>query len=307
MKRQILILIMSFILMLLPFSQMCFAQENIDPQRESSLTLYYRYNNEPFEELGIKTYRVAQVDEFGNYTLTGVFADYPISISGVSSQTEWKQISSTLASYTIADGIVPDYSGETDGDGMVKFSNILPGMYLTLSVSEKSGERVVIFENFMTVVPRLDQDGRYDYHGVAYPKYSSYIPEPEEAEYKVVKQWKDMGYEEKRPEYVDVDIFKDGSLWSTVKLSSENNWSFSWKALDKKHNWTAVERNVPEDYTVTIVNDGYTVILTNDYKLDNENPPQTGEMFIMWPHILAMGLSGGVIMLLAIWRKRIEG
>lgn len=306
MKKQTLILIMCFLLMLLSFAQTCCAEESIDPDKRSSLTLYYRYDNMPFEGVEIKTYRVAEINAYGQLSLTGIFADYPISIQGITSQTEWKQITSTLAAYITADGIKPDHTQKTDKEGKTVYTDILPGMYLTLSVSVKNGERVVIFENFMTVVPRMEQNGKYNYDGVAYPKYSSYVPEPEDAIYKVVKQWKDSGYEDKRPSYVEVDIFKDGVFWSTQKLTSENNWSFSWTSPNKKHIWTVVERNVEQDYTVTIVNDEYTVILTNLYITEGGDPPPTGEMNTLWLPVLIMGLSGGIIMLLAMWRKRLE-
>ena len=304
MKRAIPVL---FICLLLMCSSglLCFGEELINPENPSSLTLYYQYEGTVFQNLEIKTYRVAEVNTVGVYTLTGEFSNYPISLEGIKSQLEWRYIASTLAAYAIADGLEPYKRGITDENGSVKFSDILPGLYLTLSVSVKNGERVVIFENFMTVIPREDENGGYDYDGVAYPKYSSYVPEPQESEYKIVKHWKDSGYEENRPEYIEVDILKDGELWKTQRLSADNNWSYSWKAPDKKNNWTAVERNVPEGYTVSFVNEGYTLILTNIYE-SGEKPPVTGEILVVWPYILGMGISGGVITLLAFWRKRLE-
>lgn len=302
MKRTIFIVFLCFLMMA---SSLVSFGENIDTEKNSSLTLYYLYGGEPFEGLEIKTYRVANIAQDGQLSLTDIFKNYPVSISGVASQTEWKYIASTLAAYTVADGIAPTKSGMTDSEGRVAFSDILPGMYLTLSVSAKSGERVVIFENFLTVIPRLDENGQYNYDAVAYPKYSSYVPEPQDKEYKVVKQWKDLGYEENRPEYVEVDIFKDGVLQESVRLFTENNWSYSWKAPDDGGEWTAVERNIDEKYTVTVIKDGNTLIVTNVHESEEE-PPETGEMTSVWFYVIAFGLSGGVITILAFWRKRYE-
>ena len=302
MKRTILILFLCFLTVSFPLLSF---GETVDTEKSSSLTLFYQYSGEPFEALEIKTYRVADISSGGVLSLTDTYKDYAVRIDGVASQTEWKYIASTLAAYTVADGLTPTVSGKTDTEGKVVFSDILPGMYLTLSVSVKSGERVVVFENFLTVIPRLDSNGHYNYDGAAYPKYSTYVPEPQEKEYKVVKQWKDLGYEEIRPDFIEVDIFKDGALQESVRLSADSNWSYSWKTADNGGNWTAVERNIDEKYTVTVIKDGNTLILTNVHE-SGEEPPKTGEMTSVWVYVLALGLSGGVITLLAFWRKRYE-
>lgn len=288
-------------------SQAAYAATPIDPERTSSLTLQYRYGENCFEGLQIQTFRVAEVFADGTYALCGDFRDYPVNIYGITSQGEWNTIASTLAAYAAADQLQPACTAMTDETGTVAFTDILPGMYLTLAVKVETQARITQFESFLTVVPYPSEDGDHNYDVTAYPKCSVHTPEPGELEYKVVKQWKDDGNTAKRPEYVEVDILKDGVVAFTQKLSSDNHWSYSWTAPDDGSKWQAVERNVPADYTVTVVENGNTIIITNVYEGEPIDPPPTGDTTVLWPFAIVMGLSGGIAMILAVWFKRKEG
>ncbi len=281
-----------------------FAAAPIDTDRESSLTLQYKRGDRYFEGLEIKTYRIADVFEDGTYELCGAFSDYPVNIYGVTSQTEWKKIASTLSAYAAADSIEADCKAVTDETGTVSFEGILPGMYLTAFVRVETDKDVINFESFLTVIPYPEESGDYNYDVKAFPKCDGYEIKPGKAEYKVVKQWKNDTAKESRPEYVEIDIIKDGMLESTQKLSAENNWSYSWTCVDDNSKWQAVERNVPKDYTVAIEENGNTIIVTNTYEFSENDAPQTGSMIVIWPYALLMCFSGGILLIIAVWKKR---
>jgi hypothetical protein len=300
-KVIVLVLTIIVIAMVLPVS-VC-AITPIDVDRASSLTLQYRYNGESFADLEIRTYLVAEIYADGTYELTGDFKDYPVNIYGITSQTEWRQVTTTLAAYATADGLAPTYTKITDDSGTVVFDPIRTGMYLTLAVRVEKEGRVTLFESFLTSVPNPDEKGEMQYDVTAYPKCDQYVPTPEEIEYKVVKQWKDSGNTHARPDEVQVDILKNGELQSTEILSAENNWCYSWSAPDDGSKWQAVERQIAEVYTVTIEENGTTILITNVYNVP-EPPPQTGETTVLWHYVLAMCIAGGVILALAIGRKR---
>ncbi|MBR2131710.1 MAG: hypothetical protein IJ955_04080, partial [Oscillospiraceae bacterium] len=190
----------------------------IDPLKDSSLTICYQHNDRPYEGLKVRTYRIAEVFADGTYALTGSFKDYPVSIYAVTSQSEWKQIASTLEAYAIADQLPPTRIGVTDAKGCVAFTDILPGMYLTMAIRVERETDITLFECFLSVVPYPSEDGAHDYDVEVYPKCQTITPTPQEKEYKVVKQWKDNGFVEKRPDNVKVDIYKDGVLQSTQEL-----------------------------------------------------------------------------------------
>lgn len=281
-----------------------FSAEPIETDAESSLTLQYRHDKVSFEGLLIQSYRVAEIFEDGSFALTGAFADYPVNIYGITSQTEWNTVASTLAAYAIADRIAPTCSGVTDPCGRVVFSNLLPGIYLTLSVSVENETEVLIFEEFLTTIPQTDEDGVHNYDVLAYPKSEKILPEL--AEYRIVKQWKDSGYWQNRPDDITVDIYCDGELFVTVELSAENNWTYCWSTELDGSVWTAVERDIAEDYTVTVVENGTTIIITNAYDDGQEPPPDTGDTTVLWPYVLAMCVSGTLLIALGLWRKRKE-
>ncbi|MBR5313340.1 MAG: Cna B-type domain-containing protein [Clostridia bacterium] len=275
----------------------------IDPERLSSLTLQYAHNGRYYEGLEIRSYRIAEVHENGTYDLIGSFREYPVKIYEVTSHAEWRQIASTLAAYAEADWLEPTCTAVTDTNGIVSFTDILPGMYLTTAVTHTDGSAITVFENFLTVVPYPNEDGNHNYDVTAYPKCESH-PLGIETEYKVVKLWKDSGYEELRPDSVTVDILKNGVLWESEILSSENNWSYQWTAEDDGSIWQVVEREIPAEYTVTIVKEQNTFIITNCTVYDISSAPQTGDAGIQSGASMLMCISGGILLVLAAWRKK---
>ena len=277
----------------------------INPTESSSLTICYKHNGQALEGISVRSYRVAEVFEDGTFALCGDFADYPINIYGITSQAEWRGVTSALASYAVADSISPTCSAVTDENGMAQMADILPGMYLTLSVRVENDSEVIIFESFLTVIPATDENMEHNYNVTAYPKCEEYIPKPDPIEYKVVKQWQDNGFEEKRPEFVEVDVLRNGELQYTQRLDASNNWSFSWTAQDDGSEWQAVERSIPEEYTVSIVKNGNIITITN-IRSTPDNPPPTGDTTVIWHYVLILCLSGAAIIVIAAWRKRAE-
>lgn len=302
MKR---ILALIFVCLLLAVTSVpSFAAEAIDPARESSLTLQYKNGNEFFEGTEVKVYRIATVNADGTYDLTDQFKKYPVNIYGITTYEEWAEIASTLEAYILADGIGTDLSAVTNSMGEVYFAGIAPGMYLTLSVRVEREEKITVFESFITAVPGISDDGDHLYDVSAYPKSESIVPEKKEVEFKAVKQWKDTGNTDRRPDSVKIDILRNGDVEYSVELTEDNNWSYRWTAEDDGSVWTVVERDIPGDYTVLVTDDGYTFLITNVSNYSGGKPPQTGDTTMVWPYALGMCLSGAVLLVLAIWRKR---
>ena len=300
-KITALLLCIMLIVTVLPLS--AYAITPIDPTRPSSLTFQYAHNGKSFVGLTINSYRIAEVHENGTYELTGAFGGYPVKIYDVTSQAEWKKIASTLAAYAVADQLAPTCTGVTDGNGFVSFKDILPGMYLTLSVTVNEESEVTIFENFLTVVPHPSEDGNHNYDVTAYPKCESYVPE-KKTEYKVVKLWKDSGFEALRPDSVTVDILKNGVVYTSETLSQDNNWSYRWTTDDNADIWQVVERDVAADYTVTVTKEHSTFIITNCTTHGEPLTPPTSDTGVLWIYQLAMCLSGGVLLIIAAWRRK---
>ena len=292
------------LLFLLPFTAK--AVNPIDPAHPSSLTLQYACQGEPFGGLQIRSYRIAQVHADGSFELTDVFSPLPVSLDGITSQSQWKEITSTLAAYIQADGLEAELTGLTDETGTVAFTDILPGIYLTLLVQVKTDTQITTFENFLTVIPQSVDGEEHNYQVTAIPKCQTEPITQDNLSMKVLKQWKDSGHSKDRPQSVSVEIYKDGQLHTEQTLSGANDWTYSWTAPNDGSQWQVVERDVPQDYRVTVTKTDTTFIITNTHKDAYEPPPKTGDTTVLWPYMLAMGISGAGLILvgLLLWRKK---
>ncbi len=312
----------------------------VDSDKVGSLTLVYKHNSTFYDGLDIKIYRVADVQPDYSFDLSAPFDTYSVNIHGINSQNEWRTVTTTLASYILADGIAPTASQKTDSNGKVAFENLLPGIYLVAGMQTKTGEVVTKFEDFLTIIPTQNEDYSLSYDITAYPKCEIHTvgsdePGNSEVTYEVIKQWKDNGKSEKRAKSIKVDIFRNGVLKETATLSSANNWKYSWKTDNDGADWTVIERNVPIEYTVGISKSGYTFIVTNTYTYDeipkpsdnynpttspynhttptlpnkensptSPNPPYTGDISSVNLYIILMCISGLLLILLSVVLKR---
>jgi hypothetical protein len=176
------------------------------------------------------------------------------------------------------------------------------------------------FHSALVALPGLDADGDWQYQISAAAKPETIPPSaPDEyISYKILKLWKgDEGLEE-RPNNIEVEIFCDGNLVETVILSEENHWSYSWRAKDDGANWTVVERNIPEGYTMTLEERGTDFVLTNALVPDVPDvpdapdapesppavPPKTGDTSNILLYAVLMFVSGAMLIILGITGNR---
>lgn len=288
----------------------------VDPDRSCSLTISYTKNGVAFEGLNIEIYRVAEFFENGSYRLLEPFSTYPIKIYGVSSQQEWQEIAQTIKSYVEEDKTAAYQSQKTDRNGHVFFGNLETGLYMIKGVSVQNENKVVVFQDFMMYVPTLVEND-YDYDVEAKPKSMEYV-QPEK--YTVVKLWKDLDDSQQRPKSICVETLKDGVLQESVILDSTNNWSYSWDVSEKGGIWSVVEKDVPDGYQVSIVNNQTTFVITNSKgKESSENtgkpdlkesidPVQptvkTGDTAPFLMYVIILFVAGFGLMLFGILRQR---
>lgn len=281
------------------------AKEKIDASAECSLNLTYKDEKDgsALEGLAIELYMVASADGECVYTLVAPFDGFKIEINRLQSRSEWDAVTTTVGSYITADGIKPQKSTMTGTDGKAGFAGLKPGMYFVKLNKELSSDDVHGFPSFIIAVPGLSVDGKwlYDVDAVPKPGGKEEIPES----YRVVKYWNDRGNREGRGDGVTIDICKDGSTAETVVLNDSNNWTYDWKASGGSE-WTVVERNVPEGYSVTIEKNGNVFEVTNT-DTSKPAPPYTGDTGKSTVWIILMIASGVLLTALGIFgrtRKR---
>ena len=275
------------------------AGEKVQLRSDCALDVTYSSEGTAFAGQDIRLWHIADITEDAQYTLTEGLRAYPIQVTGTSSQSEWDEMTNTLNAYILADGIVPDRTARTDASGKVAFENLTAGLYLVSSVRVEQDGKYYVFESFLAAVPGVDDEGQWVYSISAKPKMSVHTPVMDEVTYKAVKAWKDAG--SGRPGSVSIEIRKDGQLQQTVTLSAENNWMYTWNAVDDGTVWTVNETNVPEGYTVGIQRSGDTFSITNTKPAAPAgNQPQTGDTTNTTLYVVLMAVSGLALLVLGI-------
>jgi hypothetical protein len=272
-----------------------------DPNAEASLTLHYQKENQSFAGLSIGIYRVAEMCPDGTFELIEPFASYPINIHGITVQEQWHTVAQTLNAYNVANQVAPDLKKQTNEEGIVCFTDLKTGLYLVEEVVAESTSGTYVFNRFLVYVPTPQSDGTFEYHVVANPKCTAFIPK---TQYTVTKLWQDKGSQMIRPKEVTVDIYQNGILQETQILSAANNWTYTWFVSEADQGqWTVAERAVPEEYKVTIRQNGSSFSIINTCPTQPD-PPKTGDTFAPMPLFLIMCFCGMLLVILGLYRRR---
>ena len=107
-----------------------------------------------------------------------------------------------------------------------------------------------------------------------------------------------------RPKEVTVYIYQNGILQETQILSAANNWSYTWYVSEAdRGQWTVVERNVPDEYKVTIRQNGSVFSIINTCPTQPD-PPKTGDTFSPLPWVMVMCFCGMLLLILGLYGRR---
>lgn len=274
-----------------------FAYENIDPEKNASLRIYFGKEGKGYENSMFCIYRVADVTETGGYRLTGDFKEYPVVLEGLTS-SEWRALAQTLDSYAARDSLTPLQNVKTDEEGWTEFSGLIPGLYLVKGEPHEEGGYIHTPEPLLACLPGLTEDA-WDYDVEVSCKFDSISPGT--VSRRVLKIWKDDGNEAKRPEEISVQLLENGKVVDTVVLNKENHWEHTWENLDGSSQWQVAEYKTPEGYTVSVAREGTTFLMTNTYPPDTPPKiPQTGMLW--WP--VPLLVCGGLLFVVLGCRMR---
>ena len=286
------------------------AIEPIAPENDCSLTVSYCCGVSAFSDMQVKLYRVAEVSADFKYTLTQSFEDSGLILDGIRTAGEWNVVRSTLEAHILADNIAPEFTSVTNAAGQASFGALKTGMYLAIVDRTEQNDLHYQFDSALIALPGLGHDGRWQYQVSINAKGEALPPvnPDEEVELKVLKLWRGDEGRRDRPKNIEVEIFCDGESYKTVILSEENNWAYSWSAIDDGSNWSVVERNVPQGYAMTVEERQSTFVLTNTwtpaYPDDPGKPPHTGDTSNILPYVLLMIGAGSVLIILGVTGKK---
>lgn len=268
-KRALLLLIV-FLLVVSLLPAQALAAEAIDPTRDVKITIQYTYGGKAIPNAEFSLYYVASVSPYGEFTLTGDFKDYPVSLDGLDADG-WNNLAQTLYGYVQRDNLKQHDWGVTDANGSISFpaqsSSMKPGLYLAAGKTVTAGGYAYKTAPFFVSAPAEDlQQNAWNYTITVNPKAS-------QEEYhdtitrKVLKVWDDKGNETERPKEIIVQLLKDGKVYDTVTLNKDNNWRYTWASLDDRYEWLVTEKE-PSGYTVKTELRGITFVITNTYSPD---------------------------------------
>ncbi len=255
------------------------AAEDVDLTQECGLILSSQDKGVPLAGAEFSLYQVAMMEEDGSLTATEEFARLGVTIPEKTDDA-WKTLASTLEGYVLRDNLAPACSGTTDEKGQLFFpageEKLVPGLYLLLGLRHRQNGLVYDAQPSVVLLPSWEREtGTWNYQVTISPKYES-APGEDTVTRKVLKVWKDEGYESERPREITVQLLRDGTVYDEVTLSADNNWRYVWENLDSRYQWMLTETE-PGDYTVEITREGITFVVTNTRKKPDNPPPEPTE------------------------------
>lgn len=274
--------ILLLILLLTCFSFQTMAEVQIDTDANVSMSFQYTGKKGPVTGASFHVYHVADVAKDGTFIVKDAFKEYPIALNNLT-QDEWQQLATTLKGYVWKDQISKFDTGKTDAEGKLSFPSegvsMKPGLYLVLGDTRVIGSYTYYATPFFVCLPGLDTDGRQNnYHMNVVPKYRWDYDSPNDSDSedygisrKVLKVWNDQGHEVSRPDIITVHLLQNGRTYDTVRLHKGNNWRYTWYDLSRGYDWTVVEEVIP-GYTVNVLQEGITFVITNTYVPESPEP-----------------------------------
>lgn len=275
----------------------------IDPEAKGSMTLTLTDEGAGVADVTFSLYRVASMDEEARLTLMpGWRLNGTADLNRIATADGWKSAAEELQTQAMA-GKAADYTGKTDAKGTLTFTQLPLGLYLVIGKPIETEERAYVFAPYLISVPGKDAKGAYVMDVTAEVKYEA---SSRTVDLRVLKVWEDKN-SKKRPASITVDLYCDGEVYTTVTLSSENNWQYTFEKLSRAHVWVVVEREVPKYYNVSYKTEPDGFVITNT-AIEQPTPPpvpQTG--LTWWPVPLLAGM-GAVLFLLGLaanrsWRR----
>ncbi len=267
--------VLCLLLCALCLPQAAYAYSEI-PQENTPCTL--TLDDSPHRGVTYRLYQIADVSSDVSFTAVSRFEDDSISFENLSSR-QWRALAEKLSVTIARDGLSADAVKTTDSSGSLTFSGLKKGLYLIVGEGHVEGNRRYQPVPFLLCLPDWDAEkegtsGEWVYQVKAAVKNE--VTEQGSIAIGVRKNWEDGGRSD-RPAQATVALLRDGEVYETVTLNSENNWRYEWKELDSLHRWQVAEKPVPsgytDSYTSASTSDSLTFVVTNTRKT---KPPSGG-------------------------------
>ncbi len=273
--------------------------KEFNPEKKSSLTLFYEIEEVDTSDVSFSLYQVAYRKDSKTYEITKDFQKYPIVLK----EENFKDLAFTLEGYVFRDDIKP-YQEAKVKNQKVTFSSLEPGVYLVIGTAKKEKGMIYTPESILVSLPNLEED--WNYQVEANLKYESREETDQKLSKTVLKIWKDEESKD-RPNQITVELLKDGEVVESVELSKENDWRYTFSELEANARYQVVEKEVEKGYTVWVSEEKNTYMITNLQEEKKESTgtlPNTGTTWIY--AVLFLGMGGIFLLLGLLTRKKHE-
>ena len=237
-----------------------------------SITVTYQYQDAALNLASTSLYYLADWSAKGGYTPTGDFANhtaYPVDwdILNADQQT-LRDFANTMAGYIAVNKPAAENTLKTDSAGVATFNQLKDGLYLAVVAPYQGNVLTCQTAAMLVALPNVHKDAAEQRTLSIEPKADCAVPPT--TTISVTKVWKDKN-SSKRPESVTMNLLQDGKVYDSIMLNNANDWKYTWKGLQAKHEYTVVEANVPGNYTALVDREN------NDYTVTNTAKPESAK------------------------------
>lgn len=279
--KRIKIILLSILIF---YSTNIYALENntIDFNSKGSIeiTLSEKTDNEKIEGAEILLYKVADAKS-ENHNLVFEYIDELKSCNASLNDLETKSKSEDIEKCINEN--INSLKQITDVNGTVKYNDLDLGLYLVKQNNIVKGYSKI--DSFLVMIPKIT-DNKWIYDIKSTPKTEIIRV----IDINVKKVWNtstsNTNDSIKLPRSIEVELLLNDKVIDTVKLSKDNNWSYTWEDLAKSEEYTIKEINVPKGYTPSYQKDNNTFIVTNTSTL-----VQTGQMLWIVMLLIITGIT----------------
>mgnify|MGYP004541826567 FL=1 len=244
------------------------------------ITLNEKTDNEKIEGAEILLYKVADAKS-ENHNLMFEYIDELKSCDASLNDLETKSKSEEIEKCINEN--IKSLKQITDINGTVKYNDLDLGLYLVKQNNIVEGFSKI--DSFLVMIPKI-VNNKWIYDIKSTPKTDIIRV----IDINVKKVWNtstsNTNDSIKLPRSIEVELLLNDKVIDTVKLSKDNNWSYTWEDLAKSEEYTIKEINVPKGYTPSYQKDNNTFIVTNTSTL-----VQTGQMLWIVMLLIITGIT----------------
>lgn len=268
---------------------------------EGSLTVTYQYQEATLNNADINLYRLADWSAKGGYTPTGDFANhtaYPVDWDILNAdQQPLRDFANTMAGYIAVNKSAAENTLKTDNAGVATFNQLKDGLYLAVVAPYQGNVLTCQTAAMLVALPNVHKNADEQRTLSIEPKADCAVPPT--TTISVNKVWKDKD-QSKRPESVTMNLLQDGKIYDSIMINNANDWKYTWKGLQAKHEYTVVEANVSGNYTALVDRENNDYTVTNTAKTGSA---KTGASVAIIAVIVVVLAAAGIAIAVVVRKK----